>query len=205
MSGPQAGLAIAQLTREPVMGAVKTRMQPQLSSAQALSLHQAMTRYMTRRLAAAAPLTLWVDGDPQHSMFTECLSLGAAEIATQPAGDLGERMAFIARRTLANHDKAVLVGSDAPSLGPEHIAATSAALDRADVTLIPAYDGGYVLMGLRVFCPEIFVGITWGTDSVLEQSLAALMRYERRVEVQAAVPDIDRSEDLRWLPEDLTW
>ena len=35
---------------------------------------------------------------------------------------------------------------------------------------IPALDGGYVLLGLRVLLPEVFSGIAWSTPKVLAQT-----------------------------------
>ena len=198
-------LAIAQLTRQPVLGMVKTRMLPALSAERALALHREMTLYMTANLSVAAPLTVWVDGDLNDPLFDECQRLGAAGFAQQPPGSLGERMAFIASHILADARKLVLVGSDAPSLGEQHIARVASALDQADVVLVPAYDGGYVLLGLRIFCPEVFQEIDWGTDRVLQQSLAALDKAQRSVVVLEPEPDIDRPDDLRWLPSDLIW
>jgi len=198
-------LVIAQLAREPVYGEVKTRMQPDLSAQRALDLHIAMVRYMVERLAPSAPLELWVDGAGDYPLFPECLALGARRIARQPPGDLGERMAHIASVLLPGSRKVVLVGSDAPTLGGTHIREVSLALDKVDLCFVPALDGGYVMLGLRSFVPEVFAGIEWGTERVLAQSLDAAAAAGRRVELLKPVPDIDVAADLRWLPPDFAW
>ncbi|MEE4661654.1 MAG: TIGR04282 family arsenosugar biosynthesis glycosyltransferase [Halieaceae bacterium] len=198
-------LVIAQLAREPVPGEVKTRMQPGLSTQRALDLHTAMVRYMVERLSPSASLELWVDGAEDHPLFIECLALGARRIVRQPPGDLGERMAHIASELLLLSRKVVLVGSDAPTLGAAQVSDMSRALDSADLCFVPALDGGYVMLGLRTFVPEVFTGIEWGTGRVLSQSLDAAAAAGRQVELLEPVPDIDVAEDLRWLPPDLAW
>ncbi len=62
------------------------------------------------------------------------------------------------------HDRALLIGTDAPAL--------DAALLRAggrrrctqhDVVFVPALDGGYALVGLRQADAALFAGMAWST------------------------------------------
>jgi len=43
-------------------------------------------------------------------------------------------------------------------------------LERAQVVLGAAEDGGYVLIGQREPYPELFSGVSWGTDRVAVQT-----------------------------------
>src|SRR5207249_12314533 len=47
------------------------------------------------------------------------------------------------------HERALFIGSDAPSLTVSDLLAAHTALDAADVVLAPARDGGVTLMGSR--------------------------------------------------------
>jgi hypothetical protein len=199
------GLIFAQLAREPVPGQVKTRLIPALSAQQAMSLHSAMVEQTARTLcdSGLGEVRLWVDGDENHALFAGCRRLGVAAVLPQSAGDLGMRMAAICQQCLAEADGVVLVGSDAPSIDAGYLQAASEALAEVDAVLGPALDGGYVLFGLRRFVPELFTGIEWGEDTVLEKTLEKLKALQWSYRLLETLPDIDRPEDLRHLPDSL--
>ncbi len=198
-----ADLVIAQLARSPQPGRVKTRMLPALSPERAAELHAAMLLHTCRSLCDFAPLELWVDGDEQ--VFAECLAAGARGPFQQCEGDLGQRMAHIAERGLSRHSKIVLVGSDAPALDAAYLAKAAKALEEVDVVFGPALDGGYVLLGLSRHLPALFEGIPWGSGDVLQRSIEAVEASACSYALLEALPDIDRPEDLRYLPEDFAW
>ncbi len=200
-----ANVLIAQLARAPVAGQVKTRLLAELTPQRAADLHAAMVLYICRRLAPAATLQVWVDGDATVPLFSDCLAAGADSLQQQQGEDLGARMAHIVAAGLGAFDKVVLVGSDAPGLDARHVEAAAAALEEVDAVFVPALDGGYVLLGLKAPCPELFAALPWGTNSVLAKSQRALERAGRRFMLLEPLPDIDRPEDLRYLPEDLVW
>lgn len=119
-------------------------------------------------------------------------------LIAQASGDLGARMhaAFVdvfARGV----DRVVLIGSDLPTLPPEHLVAAMAALDRAPLVIGPADDGGYYLIGLREPHPELFEGVTWGSEDVLAQTMAITRRVGLSVEMTSAWHDVDAPEDLQ--------
>ena len=200
-----AELLIAQLARAPVPGKVKTRLEPELGPRGAADLHAAMVLHICRRLAPAGTLQLWVDGDASLPLFSKCLAAGAGSLLQQRGDNLGQRMAHIVTVGLEGFDKVMLVGSDAPGLDASHVAQAAAALDTADAVFVPALDGGYVMLGLKAACPELFVDMPWGSNRVLELSQAVLKRAGKTVALLGSLPDIDRPEDLRYLPEDLVW
>jgi rSAM/selenodomain-associated transferase 1 len=127
--------------------------------------------------------------------------VGADRVVLQGGGGLGVRMQ---RQTVqARREGAaavVLIGSDLPTLGPGDLLAAFEGLERADVVLGPAHDGGYWLIGLRQPCAALFAGaagpIGWGGDRVLEQTLAAARRAGRQVLLLAERSDLDRPADL---------
>ena len=79
-----------------------------------------------------------------------------------------------------------------------------AALAHQDAVLGPALDGGYVLLGLRRVDDSLFERMPWGSDRVAAltgQRLDALGWHWSRL---ACLRDIDRPEDLVYLPADLS-
>ena len=199
----ESKILLAQLAKSPVAGRVKTRLQPPLSAEQAAALHGLMVKRACSELAGAGlgPVELWVDGDASAPLFEECKAMGIHSLHRQPDGDLGQRMAHIARRALRKHDAVILVGSDCPALDAAYLKAARDALAAAPLVLGPAQDGGYVLAGMRVFRPGLFAKIPWGTAGVLAATLAAAKREGLAAAQLPPLPDIDRPEDLRHLPQ----
>ena len=126
----------------------------------------------------------------------------------QGSGDLGVRMARAARRALDAGTPVLLIGTDCPQLGSAQLHSAAAALQDSavhadaalDAVLIPAFDGGYVLLGLARFDASLFEGIAWSTASVAGETLHRLRQLGWRVQRQLMLHDIDEGGDLRWLP-----
>lgn len=190
-----------QFAREPVPGAVKTRMLPQLSPAQACELHSELVLWTCNRLVEAelGPVEIAVAGGPDHALFQRCRELGATGITRQRGSDLGERMHNAICDGLSRYRQVVLVGSDCPALDGAYLRQALVALEDAPLVFGPAEDGGYVLVGARAISPEVFRDISWGTEQVYSQTCDRLRRAGLGWGELATLADIDRPEDLpRW-------
>jgi rSAM/selenodomain-associated transferase 1 len=189
---------LLQFAREPVLGKVKTRMQPVLDAAGACELHIALLTHTARQLAGVTHCEreLWVAGDPAHPALVHAAALGEAAMRRQRGADLGERMCHALDAALADAQRVVLVGSDCPGLDAAYLEAAFAALATAEVVLGPALDGGYVLIGVRRVDARLFNGVDWGTGAVLAQTLARVDSLGWRAALLEPRRDIDRPEDL---------
>ena len=76
-----------------------------------------------------------------------------------------------------------------------------AQLDNVDAALIPAVDGGYVLIGVRGTHPNMFNGIDWGEATVLAAQRDRFRTLGWRWHEGANRWDVDRPEDLARLLE----
>ena len=101
----------------------------------------------------------------------------------------------------------VIIGTDCPHITPailqEAFTCLQAPHSSCDVVLGPAADGGYYLIGLKQFIPELFCGITWSSDRVLQETLTIAQHLQLKVAQLPVLTDIDRPEDLASLPEGL--
>jgi glycosyltransferase A (GT-A) superfamily protein (DUF2064 family) len=102
-----------------------------------------------------------------------------------------------AQASLEEANAVLLTGTDAPALRNEELLAALQVLQGgADVVMIPAEDGGYVLLGVSRDHPDLFRAMPWGGDQV-----AAITR-ERCAQAGLALVelpvcwDIDRPEDV---------
>ena len=191
-----AGVAV--LAKAPVAGLAKTRLAPALGLAGAARAQRRFTldTLHCARAAAIGPITLWCAPQPQHRFFRAVQ--GCVDIClAQPAGDLGTRMGHAFQ---LHFDKKLgmpllLVGTDCPALTPDHLQQAARALQDHDVVLIPAEDGGYVLIGMRRWVPQAFVGISWSTDQVLLQTRQRLQASGASLAELGTLWDVDEPAD----------
>ena len=199
---------IAVFTKPSVAGQVKTRLIPALGAQGAARLHARMLRHTLAvvRDARAASQSLWIAGEASDPM----LQTYAAQfpLYSQQGRDLGIRMAAAFDTLLRQHARVLLVGTDCPPLAPAHLRASAKRLDsRHDVVLVPAEDGGYVLLGLaavpvsrrEALFGALFDDIPWGSAEVLVQTRARLARRGLSWAELPPLWDIDRPEDLQRL------
>ncbi|MBY0586719.1 TIGR04283 family arsenosugar biosynthesis glycosyltransferase [bacterium] len=192
-------------SRYPVAGAAKTRLIPAIGPQRAADLQQAMIR---RTLAWAEPLSrvqatskfpIEIEVSLTGGSPAEFYSLFGTEIPCSPQseGDLGQRMlAAFQRSSAAGPCPTVIVGTDAPYLDAALIQQAFDSLQRCDVVLGPAWDGGYYLIGLREPRSTLFEGIRWGTETVFEETLARVKSRDWSVAILSPLGDIDHPEDL---------
>jgi glycosyltransferase A (GT-A) superfamily protein (DUF2064 family) len=90
----------------------------------------------------------------------------------------------------------LVIGTDCPVLEVAHLQQAAAALATHDAVLIPAEDGGYVLIGLRRAQPEVFADVAWGTPQVLATTRQRLRSAGLSLRELPALWDIDRPADL---------
>lgn len=186
--------------RAPVPGQCKTRLIPYLGNRGAAHLHQYLIRDTLRRVLCwgKAHVELWCAPHCHHPAFIAMRrDLGIA-LHRQVGRDLGERMAYATNMALKKSEQVFVIGTDCPGLNQMHLNAASAALDHgADVVLVPALDGGYVLIGVQRYLPGVFRGIRWGTQRVLKQTLANIRSLSLNAVELTALPDLDSPNDVR--------
>jgi len=189
---------IAILAKAPSPGLAKTRLIPALGEAGAAALQE---RLLCRAVdtavrAGLGPVVLWCAPDQRQPAFTRCAGRWPIELQTQPDGDLGLRMLRAVERD-AEAAGVIVIGTDCPALTPAHLDTAARLLRQGrDAVLIPAEDGGYVLIGLRRPDAAVFEGIAWGSAAVAEQTRQRLSARELRWSELPTLWDVDRPNDL---------
>ncbi len=200
---PRAALAV--FGRAPRAGAAKTRLSPALGPDGAAHLYAAFladTLALARAAAHAglADATLWAADAPDDPALLEVPGAREVPRCAQPAGDLGVRLAAALDAGVASHGRALVIGSDAPTLPLALLRAASAALDTADLVLGPSADGGYFLIGARVAVgAALFDGVRFSTRFALLDTLTGAARLGLSVARTAPWYDVDTPDDLRVL------
>ncbi len=109
-------------------------------------------------------------------------------------------MARAVTRGLDGYQRVVLIGTDAPMLDADVLRAAADALVSHDVVIAPAFDGGYVLVGLSRHACGIFQDIDWSTARVMAQTRERIAALGLTFQELPALHDIDEPEDLVHLP-----
>ncbi|MEI6207804.1 MAG: TIGR04282 family arsenosugar biosynthesis glycosyltransferase [Desulfuromonadales bacterium] len=185
--------------REPVPGRVKTRLAVSIGDGTAAKLYEAMIRNVLktcREICDVETVVYW-DCDetslPLLANLYECLS------RRQAAGDLGIRMQSAFEDMFASgYEFCCIIGSDAPDLPVAYIqeAFNLLTAQKTDTVFGPCRDGGYYLLGMSRFWPQLFSNIDWSTPQVLQQSLEATDRTGIKATLLPEWYDIDTQDDL---------
>lgn len=244
-AGPRYRRVLAVMTKYPIPGAVKTRLGSRLGMRRASEAHRRMLTHLLGVLGSQENDRSDCDDFEHHDDLRREIVCSPADrcgdmrtlaqanwiVVPQSEGDLGQRIeAWLASHLVpnnagrttsqfdepANPDKVVLVGADCPTLSQDVLDEVWRRLDTHDVVLIPAGDGGYVLIGLRTtrfsnsnsyphssrFHPadrfrNLWQNIDWSTDRVLRQTLDAAQQSGLDVITLTEHEDVDHVED--WL------
>ena len=187
--------AIAVLTKAPLPGLAKTRLVPALGAEGAAALQgQLIERAVaTACRADIGPVTLWATPDERHPLFAAIQARLGVTLARQPDGDLGARMHAA---VVAANGPALVIGTDCPALTEVHLRTAAEALRGHDAVLVPAEDGGYVLIGLREPNEAVFSTIEWGVPGVMAETRRRLSSLSLSCSELGPLWDVDTPEDL---------
>jgi rSAM/selenodomain-associated transferase 1 len=186
------------MARHPSRGSVKTRLASQIGAEAAWRLYDAFVRDLADRLKALEfPLT-WAFWPPDAPFKT---LVPGTRCVPQVGGDLGERLEHAVGVCFdVVQAPVIVIGVDSPHLDLARVREAAEALGAGvDVVLGPALDGGYYLIGLRVPSAVMFRGITWGSSSVLAETLSRARGAGLRTQLLEPTFDVDDADGLRAL------
>ena len=190
---------LGMFAKHPVPGETKTRLAATIGFEAAAALSAAFVEDLLARcslladefIIAATPLnaaaTAW---------FSERID-GSTKLLFQPSGSLGERIHwFFQKAKRRGAERTVLIGSDSPDLPSATISLAFQRLAVVDMVLVPAMDGGFVLVGLRQPVEGLFDLIHWSSGATLVDTINRAADLGLRVELLAPWYDVDTVHNL---------
>lgn len=187
--------ALIIFTKNPVHGQVKTRLAAAIGKDMALSIYRRMLLY-TNTITSDLPVSkllyysdaIATQDHWSDQIYSKKLQRGAG---------LGQRMENAFHDTFElNYQRVVIIGTDCPGLTPGIITTAFYNLGNSDVVIGPAKDGGYYLLGMNKMHGELFRGIKWSSETVLQETLSACVNLNLRTYLLEELSDIDTEEDL---------
>ena len=193
-----SGFELAIMAKAPVAGFAKTRLIHLLGAVGAAELQYWLLQktLATALTAKVGPISLWCAPDCEHPAFLHCAKQANVNCYQQPAGDIGQRMLAAAQRPWDGLGT-VIIGTDCPTLKTGDILqACQAICEGNDAAIIPAEDGGYVLIALRQPYAELFADIDWSTPLVMKQTTQRAQTAGIRLLEFLPKWDVDLAEDF---------
>ena len=184
-------------TRNPELGKVKTRLAKTVGNATALKIYIFLlerTRDIAVKVAA--------DKAVYYSVKIRENDIWDASIFQkhqQVGEDLGIRMLHAFKNGFkAGYEKVMIIGSDLYDLTAETIENAFSVLEKNEVVIGPAEDGGYYLLGMNSLEEKIFKNKDWGTETVRKDTLEDLK--DKKVFLLGELNDVDVFEDIEHHP-----
>ncbi|MCW3091541.1 MAG: glycosyltransferase [Ferruginibacter sp.] len=189
----KSGLII--FIRNPVSGKVKTRLAKTIGNEKALTVYNRLlthTRQVTQYLSCDKFLyysdTIDENDNWQNELYQKKL---------QPDGDLGQRMSGAFTQLFEKgYDKLIIIGSDCLELDKSIINKAFEMLSDNEVVIGPSSDGGYYLLGMKSYFPDVFLNKQWSTSTVLKDTLQDLTVAQISVAKLEILNDVDEEKDL---------
>lgn len=182
------------LTRNPELGRCKTRLAAKVGDEAALDIYKFLLNHtvsFTKDLNVEKWVyyseSIWENDIWDRNTYQKKLQIG---------NDLGERMLNAFQEGFnSGFEKIIIIGSDMYHLSQADLEEAFLRLEEHDYVVGPAEDGGYYLLGMKSLKNEVFQNKSWGTDTVLSDTLKDLqsgsifMLPERN--------DVDYYEDIK--------
>jgi uncharacterized protein len=190
--------ALLVFVKNPELGKVKTRLKPELSNEECVAIYKAMVNDLVKNIQVDKNYDIFFFFTPKSSVNVVQQWLGYEfNLVPQSDGDLGKRMSTALIWAFENnYQKAVLIGSDCPTMDQKLILNAFKNLENSDVVLGPSEDGGYYLVGTKSPQPEIFENIHWSSDVVFSETILRIKENNRTYSKLEIKSDIDKYSDL---------
>ena len=196
---------LGMFARNPQPGKTKTRLAATIGDQAAADLYDCFVRDLAARVSGLAD-QFWTAVTPDsadcrqwYRTLPHAANGDRCRLLIQPEGDLGQRIRwFFAQAAEEGIGPAILIGTDNPDLPSDRIeeAMELLSMDSADIVIVPATDGGYVLIGLNGSPGTLFDKIRWSSPFTMLDTLAAAEAAGKRSQVLSLWYDIDDIEDL---------
>lgn len=193
--------ALLIFIKAPLLGEIKTRLQPELSPEISLQIFKAMGKDLVDHFSRSEYFDLYIHYWPENALREMRLWLGKdLNYVPQRGADLGEKLKNAFTDSFRqDYQKVSIIGSDLPTIAEKDIVEAFEKLDSFDVVLGPAKDGGYYLVALKELHPQLFEKVEWSTEYVLKQTLLRITRQDLSVYQMGRQRDIDTYKDVIYL------
>lgn len=199
--------ALAVMMKYPEPGRVKSRLVPPLTEVEAAGLYRCFIEDTFERIKPLEQRYAADESVAIYSAFTPVDRCGdvvqllpdGMPLIPQRGEDLGERLENLFSEMIASgYKRVVVIGSDSPDIPIDYIGDAFKLLREKPGTVVlgPSEDGGYYLIGMDMVHKAPFKKISWGSDTVLRETLDRCKEDTIETALLPTWRDVDRIEDL---------
>lgn len=184
--------------KAPVPGRVKTRLAADIGDEAAVAVYRQLAEQQIHQIPSNWRLRILFDPPRAEEEMKDWLG-ETHEFHPQRPGDLGGRLrAGVEQAFSGGADQVFCIGADCPCLHTENFLKARRMLQSdADVVVIPAEDGGFVLLGMKKPDLSLFDDIPWSQPNTLDVTLKRAEALNLTVDLLPPCFDIDTLTDLK--------
>jgi hypothetical protein len=187
--------ALVIYVRNPILGQVKTRLAKDIGDERALKIYLQLLQH-TLEITRSLSFRKFIYYADQVSDY-DLWSVPGYTKRKQNGNDLGARMHNSFKELFdQGFTRIIIIGSDCLQLKTETLEQAVALLESNAAVLGPASDGGYYLLGLTKFYPDLFVKKPWSTDKVSSKTINDFINLGISYALLEELSDIDTVADL---------
>jgi len=188
-------VALILFVRNPQIGKVKTRLAKTIGDYKALKIYEILLGHTLQITSAlkCEKFVYYADIIAENDMWSQPGYIKHL----QTGNDLGERMSDAFKAVFEQgFKKALIIGSDCYQLTGIIIQEAIQSLNTHQTVIGPTVDGGYYLLGMVSFIPELFLGKEWSTGSVASETIKNLYDLGLKFKLLKQLYDVDEAKDL---------
>lgn len=186
--------------KAPLSGEAKTRLSPPLTAIEAATLAEAFlldTLEMVGTVKLNADIIIYYTPETATDYFTY-LKPDNWQIKPQQGRSLKMKITNALRVEIGNSEHPVIIiGTDSPTLPPQYLIEAFKIISKVDLVIGPALDGGFYLIGMNKFYPELLKPVILSKPDSCEKLLESAARIGLTFKKLPEWYDIDRFEDLK--------
>tara|TARA_R110002124_G_scaffold270742_1_gene439429 strand:+ start:975 stop:1574 length:600 start_codon:yes stop_codon:yes gene_type:complete len=185
---------IIVFVKNAIPGKVKTRLAKTIGDKEALEVYLKLLEITkTEVLKTEADKEVWYAWEVGQD---DIWSKDQFNKRVQIEGNLGAKMKNAFKTSFEEGvDKIVLIGSDCPTLTSDILEEAFDELENNEVVFGPSKDGGYYLIGMNSYKPEVLEGIAWSTGKVMSQTEKRASKHNIKLAKLRVLNDIDNEKD----------
>lgn len=182
--------------KNPALGKVKTRLAKTVGPYKALKIYQFLldhTMEITYELDKLDKFVFYNEFIPTRDVWPD----RHYQKALQTGKDLAEKMSNAFKMaTNEGYAKVVLMMPDCPKMSDTIIEKAFKVLDNHDFVIGPTNDGGFYLIGMKEFQPQVFAGRQYSTERVFQETVAEIEKLNKKYFKLPTLVDVDMEDDL---------
>lgn len=189
--------ALIIFTKNLVYGKVKTRLAATIGNDKAFSVYKKLIEhtYLITKQFNCNKIVFYSD-----ELIEEDIWNSDYQKQVQIGNDLGERMMNAFNLAFKhNYKQIIIIGTDCAELNDDIINKAFVELNKYDVIIGPASDGGYYLLGIKEMHKQLFENIKWSTSRVFDETIGCCNNIGLKYYLLPTLHDVDEEKDLPYM------